>query len=106
MLTTNDLIIAVQHLPYPHYGEVYNGAKIITTADFTAARVHYNGQVSELEKQWKEWLELTYSSGFPQQVKEVIFTEVWNKSHSYGYGDMENTYEDYAWFANIVRNAL
>lgn len=87
---------AIKDLTYPRPTDFND------KADWRIAQTEYRVEEKALEQQWKAWLIEEYAFDFSEKVQEEIFRRAWDDGHSSGYHNVENYFQEYADFANMV----
>lgn len=95
MLNAIELKNAVQNLSYPASG-------VGTREERQAGRDAYIQNQKSLELQFRAYLAFEYADGLPTETQDAIWEEAWEDGHSYGYGNVELYYEDYADLAYVA----
>lgn len=72
----------------------------------SAEVVKYRTRQGEIRDEFKVNLAAAFLPTMPQAVTEEVFRLAWDQGHAHGYGQVEESYMEYADLVNLVEQAV
>lgn len=90
MLNAEQATEAITALPYPT-SDQFNSKE-----EFRAARAERRTAENDVTKEFRAYLEDTYTWGHSAEARQTIWDAAWSNGHASGYGNVESHYNDYS----------